>query len=197
MKKILSNINKFSSKLSIFVVALISVAIVAVGYGSTFAILSTQTAEIDNSFEVGSVDSEIYENTEKYGTKVVNVVNTGRLPALIRVRVEAEPSDIVTITEVSGENWGTKQEDGYYYYQVPVDATMKKPYEATKSLTIKYKANGVDDKGNVIDPLKAGDFSIVVSQESIQSECVDKDGNVITDPMTIWGVYEAADKDHE
>ncbi len=173
--------NRITKKTALLIVAV--VGILTVGVGSTYAVVLSHTANtVTNTFTIGSVETEIYEDTSSYGTKTVQVVNTGDSPCLIRVRVHVSPEDAgVTITGWDTEHWSTLQEDGYYYYLgVLSDKGENATYYATPALFTGYTVAGVDENGNVEDGTTVPDFSITVYQESIQYEATNEVGETLT-----------------
>ncbi len=156
--------------------ALSVVLLGAIAIGGTYATLMDASKIVTNSFEPGSIRTEIVEDTSSYGKKDCYVVNTGKNDCLVRARVVVTPSDLVTI-EYNTSDW-EEGADGYWYYKdvLKAQGNAVNPY-ATPSLIKKYSVKGVDKNGKVEQGKEVPDFDITVSQESVQVEVSLSDGS--------------------
>lgn len=166
---------KKSLILGVFAVA----ALLFTTVGSTMALMKAQTEELTNSFEPGSVITEIMEGED--GFKNPMVINQGENACYVRVSVLISPAKALENVELTGGEGWTLKEDGYYYYNEPLA-----PGEVTGAVfeTIKIK-EGVD-----WSKLGIEDFEVTVYEESVQTTLY-VDGNAVTDPAAIWQLYAA------
>lgn len=168
--------------------------IVALGVGATVAYLIATTKSIENTFAPASVPPQITEIFDDYVKSDVKVKNTGNVDAYIRAlinvtwqKVDAQGNAtgvIAPVVPVEGEDytisdpesgWVYREEDGYWYYTVPV---------APGGLTSKL----IPEADQI---LSNGDYKLVVEiiSQTIQSEGVDINGK--TPVELAWG-YDAA-----
>ena len=122
----------------------------------------TDTAECDNIFSIGSVETQITEEfpnpvIPKDGgalVKKVSIKNTGKSSCYVRVQVLFSDCDIESkcTIDYNTDDWSYK--DGWWYYLSPL-----KSGAATSNLfnSVTFEASDI------------GDFSIYIRQESRQS----------------------------
>ena len=170
MKKILKNKKRF---IAVFLLCLVTV-------GLTVALAMVNTDPLTNSFSIGEIDTEIYEDdvtaTDGVINKAPQVKNNSNNPALVRVRMVISPSNMITVSNdgqnsnanliINSDYW-TYNEDGYYYYK-----TVLKGNEMTESLFTQIK-DIINSDNKFIDGKDA--FNVTIYQESIQTSAV-KDG---------------------
>ena len=171
------------------VIAIAALALCCTGaaVGTTVAYLKDSTEEVVNTFEVGSIETELLEVISG-GGKEPYVLNVGINPCYIRMRATVSPSDKGElknlVVDLDETNWKYNADDGYYYYQNIVN-----PGEYTA--TPLFKAiNSTQVSAN--DP-----FDIVLYQEAVQTTVSKADGTVVTDMMSIWEFYDNYNKSQE
>lgn len=104
------------------------VLILAMSVGGTVAFLVTNTEGLTNTFNPGTISTDITEEFDGAVKKNVQVKNTGAVDAYVRARVVVNwvdkdgnvvPGDDVTISyNTSSDGW--KKVGGFYYYQKPL-----------------------------------------------------------------------------
>lgn len=153
-----------------------------IGLGVTLALSQKITNKVNNTFTVGSVESEIEEEvkiTDGIIEKDPKVTNTGENAALVRVKLTVSPEDMIKVSSnpkeianihIDNENW-TLMDDGYYYYQKIL------PAEKNNITTPLFKeiTGVVDENGKFLDG--KGPFDVTISQETIQIFALDEEGN--------------------
>lgn len=168
--------------------------VLASSIGGTYAYLTAQTTDVHNMFELGGVETEIFETTDSCGKKEACVVNTGISDCLVRARIETSIDDVVTADRIdlnlNDDGSWRDGDDGYYYFMRVLPSTDKKliderrdVYKATSNLLLSYSIT-VDGKtysaGDMIDAgANLPDYQITVSQESVQAIGV-FDGNKLS-----------------
>lgn len=167
MKKILKNKKRF---IAVFLLCLVTV-------GLTVALAMVNTDPLTNSFSIGEIDTEIYEEDVTATDGVINkepqVKNNSNNPALVRVRMVISPSNMITVSKdgqdskanliINSAYW-TYNEDGYYYYK-----TVLKGNEKTQPLFTQIK--GIINSDNKFINEKDA-FNVTIYQESIQTSAV-------------------------
>lgn len=177
--------NKLKKLLNKKVIAIAALALCVTGaaVGTTVAYLKDTTEEIVNTFEVGSVETELLEVVAD-NVKEPYVLNTGKNPCYIRMRATVSPSDKGSLNQVvSGNditNWVYNEADGFYYYQKAVA-----PGEYTTALFTSVKTDSVSANDS---------FDIVLYQEAVQTSVSKADGTVENDMMDIWSFYDSYNK---
>lgn len=103
--------------------------IFALAVGTTFALLKASTAPVENTFTAAKSDIKIDEDVTGRQKKSIIVKNTGTAVSYVRVKlvmnwvdesgnVSATPVDITV--DYDNTNWF--EQDGIYYYKMPVAA---------------------------------------------------------------------------
>lgn len=103
--------------------------IFALAVGTTFALLKANTAPVENTFTAAKSDIKIDEDVTGGQKKSIVVKNTGTAVSYVRVKlvmnwvdesgnVSAEPVNIT----VDYDNTKWFEQDGIYYYKMPVAA---------------------------------------------------------------------------
>lgn len=103
--------------------------IFALAVGTTFALLKASTAPVENTFTAAKSDIKIDEDVTGGQKKSIIVQNTGTAVSYVRVKlvmnwvdengnVSATPVNITV--DYDNTNWF--EQDGIYYYQMPVAA---------------------------------------------------------------------------
>lgn len=101
--------------------------IFALAVGTTFALLKASTAPVENTFTAAKSDIKIDEDVTGGQKKSIVVKNTGTAVSYVRVKlvmnwvdengnVSAEPVNITV--DYDNTNWF--EQDGIYYYKMPV-----------------------------------------------------------------------------
>ena len=103
--------------------------IFALAVGTTFALLKASTAPVENTFTAAKSDIKIDEDVTGGQKKSIVVKNTGTAVSYVRVKlvmnwvdatgnISAEPVNITV--DYDNTNWF--EQDGIYYYKMPVAA---------------------------------------------------------------------------
>lgn len=104
--------------------------IFALAVGTTFALLKASTAPVENTFTAAKSGTDIVEELDGNQKKSIVVKNTGTAVSYVRVKlvmnwvddetgnVSATPVDITV--DYDNTNWF--EQDGIYYYKMPVAA---------------------------------------------------------------------------
>ena len=114
--------------------------IFALAVGTTFALLKASTAPVENTFTAAKSGTDIVEELDGSLKKSIIVKNTGTAVSYVRVKlvmnwvdgdgnVSATPVDI---TPSITDNWF--EQDGIYYYMMPVAPVDAKPDNVTTNL---------------------------------------------------------------
>lgn len=101
--------------------------IFALAVGTTFALLKASTAPVENTFTAAKSGTDIVEELDGNQKKSIIVQNTGTAVSYVRVKlvmnwvdesgnVSAEPVNITV--DYDNTNWF--EQDGIYYYKMPV-----------------------------------------------------------------------------
>lgn len=101
--------------------------IFALAVGTTFALLKASTATVENTFTAAKSGTDIVEELDGNQKKSIVVKNTGTAVSYVRVKlvmnwvdengnVSATPVDITV--DYDNTNWF--EQDGIYYYKMPV-----------------------------------------------------------------------------
>lgn len=101
--------------------------IFALAVGTTFALLKASTAPVENTFTAAKSGTDIVEKLDGSQKKSIVVKNTGTAVSYVRVKlvmnwvdesgnVSAEPVNITV--DYDNTNWF--EQDGIYYYKMPV-----------------------------------------------------------------------------
>lgn len=188
-------------KLLLTIIAVALLAVVTIGV--TIATLADNTLKLTNTFEPGSVTTEIDEPDGGEGTvKECRIKNTGKLDCLVRARVTISPveaADVIGLTgQGTGWDWSSwNNGDGYVYY------TGVLPAESGEKSYTNYLFKGIELKGNA-DWKKLGidTFDIAVYEESVQVmvhdgekviSALNDDGSYNPEKAAVvWAVYEAS-----
>ena len=142
---------KFLAKHKKIVITLAATAVLILGIGGTYAILTDAAGTVVNKFSGEEINTHIDEDFPPQdvtpGTslkKDVKIVNDGPSDAFIRARVTISPDKAVTF-EGTTEDWSYSQQDGWFYYKkvVPVDGsttslmtTVKLPQTLTENFDV-------------------------------------------------------------
>lgn len=106
--------------------------IFALAVGTTFALLKASTAPVENTFTAAKSGTDIVEELDGNQKKSIAVKNTGTAVSYVRVKlvmnwvdengnVSAEPVNI----DVKYDTTKWLEQDGIYYYKMPVAADGK------------------------------------------------------------------------
>lgn len=114
--------------------------IFALAVGTTFALLKADTEPVTNTFTAAKSDIKIDEDVTGGQKKSIVVQNTGTAVSYVRVKLVmnwVDESDNVSATPVDitpsiTDNWF--EQDGIYYYKMPVAAVDAKPNNVTTNL---------------------------------------------------------------
>jgi len=173
-------ISKFINKKTIAIVAL-ALTVTGATVGTTIAYLKDTTEEVVNTFEVGSVETELIE-VAAGTTKEPYVLNVGKNDCYVRIRATVSPSTVGNLTKVTNvsksQDWVLK--DGYYYYTKIVS-----PNTCTATPLFSKLENAIE---------AGSTFDIVLYQEAVQTTVTKADGYVITDMDKIWEFYDSYNK---
>ena len=120
----------------VLLISMITAALLAVvTIGVTIATLADNTLTLTNTFEPGSVTTEIDEPDPDDGeVKKCRVKNTGKLDCLVRARVTISPAEAAKViklnirsTDWEWSSWNNG--DGYVYYKAVLrDKSDPNPY---------------------------------------------------------------------
>lgn len=182
-----------------FIITVASVVtIVGISIGSTFAYYTSVTEDIVNSFNVGSIDTELNETISGLN-KEPRVKNTGKTDCLVRMRVTISPSDTGITLDLPGAGW--KQIGEFYYYEgvlAPNAETL--PLFTKVTLPGDWYSNGSILESEFIP------FDIGIYQEAVQATVYDNNGNDLSaftvdaagnkvynaeNAAAIWASYDA------
>lgn len=137
---------------------LATLLLTALVIGGTVAYLTDKSRSVTNTFEPSHVACEVTENFDGTTKTNVNVKNTGETNAYIRVklvsyRVNAAGHHIGGEAKIPafalGENW--VENNGYYYYTLPVKAGEVPAANLTDSITLTGSYNDADGGKQVIE----------------------------------------------
>ena len=159
--------------------------------GTTTAAFQDKSDAVINKFDLGSVETEIYEGAD--GFKNPQVKNVGENDCLVRARVVISPkeaADNVDLDYPDDTKW-TLDADGFYYY----DEVLK---VGTVSQAV-FKDIRVKDVAKWQE-LEIENFEVTVYEESVQTavysekekkmlDALDAEGNVVN-AAAVWNVYE-------
>ncbi len=179
--------NMSKAKRTALIVALF-IAVFGISIAGTYALLTSRAAGLTNTFEVGSVETEIHEDgmelkTDTSVKKNPSIVNVGENACFIRARVEISPADMEITLGQLGQGWTAKQADGFYYYTAAVPAgNATNPIFEEVILPSGWVSGGVATEA-------FQDFDVIVYQEAVQAELVSR-GTAVTDYVTIWEDYD-------
>lgn len=115
--------------------------IFALAVGTTFALLKANTDPVTNTFTAAKSGTDIVEELDGSLKKSIVVKNTGTAVSYVRVKlvmnwvdgdgnVSAEPVNITV--DYDNTNWF--EQDGIYYYKMPVAPVDAKPNNVTTNL---------------------------------------------------------------
>lgn len=115
--------------------------IFALAVGTTFALLKANTAPVENTFTAAKSGTDIVEELDGNQKKSIVVKNTGTAVSYVRVKlvmnwvdengnVSATPVNITV--DYDNTNWF--EQDGIYYYKMPVAPVDAKPNNVTTNL---------------------------------------------------------------
>lgn len=144
--------------------------------GSTFSYFTDVDAQ-GGSYPIGSVNTEIREETDGYAVKKPSVENTGKTACYVRMRYSILQQGLVTVN-VPAQGW-TDGGDGWYYYENAVA-----PGESTTPL---FDTVALEEGREAQD---LAHLAISLYQEAVQSE-ITWNGTDYTDADEIWDLYEA------
>lgn len=163
-------------------IAILAVALFATGaaVGTTVAYLKDTTDKLTNTFEVGSVETELLEVVSGT-TKEPYVMNTGKNDCYVRVRATVTPSTAGELQAVvkgfDTDNW--QHVGDYYYYQ--------------KSLAPGAITDAPLFKEINKETIEAGSFEIQLYQEAVQTSVNGEELPM----MNIWAFYEAQNESNK
>jgi len=201
--------NKKALLTSIIAVALLAVVTI----GVTLAVLAANTQTLTNTFEPGSVTTEIDEDGGG-AVKKSRIKNIGSLDCLVRARVvisPAEAADAIKLelseldkmdnSEKEKEkaaywDWDRNMGDGYVYY------TKVLPANSGNDSYTGYLFTDINVDGKKLKSLGIDTFDIAVYEESVQVNvhngtevisALDANGNYDHNKaLAVWAVYEAS-----
>lgn len=115
--------------------------IFALAVGTTFALLKASTDPVENTFTAAKSEIKIDEDVTDGQKKSITVINTGTAVSYVRVKlvmnwvdgdgnVSATPVNITV--DYDNTNWF--EQDGIYYYKMPVAPVDAKPDNVTTNL---------------------------------------------------------------
>lgn len=175
------------NKKTIFGIAL-AVALVAVAtFGITTALLKDSTGTLTNTFDLGSVETKIYEEGSG-AVKKSRIKNEGENSCYVRARVTISPAEAAEQIDLTGkdeENWDWSQwagGDGYVYYKKAIA-----PGEYTSYL---FEGVELKDYEKWLD-LGISTFDVTVYEESVQSSVTLENGTKVTDREEVWKIYDS------
>ena len=121
---------EFFKKNKKIILTLAACGLLVAGISGTYAILTAQTKEVVNAFELEDVNTRIDEDippdqvveADTTLTKKVTIINDGPADAFIRARVTVSPSGTATVTDLAevtkDDAWVDGGDDWYYYMKV-------------------------------------------------------------------------------
>ncbi len=163
------------------------IAVLGLSIGTTYALLRDETNGLNNTFTIGSVETEIVEqdmhlisDTKVYKEPVVK--NVGLNDCYIRARVEISPSGENIKLGKLGSNW--EQKGDYYYYKLPVAPERYSPNDCTTTALFSevILPDGWVSGGKAT--VKFKDFDVIVYQEAVTA---DLEGEM--EYTKIWQAY--------
>lgn len=171
----------FLKKIKLKIVLLAALVIAVIGIGTTYAYLTSNTGNLENTFTVGKIETEINENPEIQGSMIKkdpSVKNIGSNDCIIRMRVTISPKIIADyLSKNHGINYDTgkwiyNDADGFWYYQDVVAPGLN-------TAPLFTEVNGLlDADGKLKEEFKSvSDFEITLYQEAVQAVVWDADGN--------------------
>lgn len=116
--------------------------IFALAVGTTFALLKASTAPVENTFTAAKSGTDIVEELDGNQKKSIVVKNTGTAVSYVRVKlvmnwvsgdgktISGEPVNI----DVTYDTTKWFEQDGIYYYKMPVGPVDAKPNNVTTNL---------------------------------------------------------------
>lgn len=116
--------------------------IFALAVGTTFALLKANTAPVENTFTAAKSGTDIVEKLDGSQKTSIAVKNTGTAVSYVRVKlvmnwvsgdgktISGEPVNI----DVTYDTTKWFEQDGIYYYKMPVAAVDAKPNNVTTNL---------------------------------------------------------------
>lgn len=175
MKKTLGN------KKTVLLVILCA-AILGLGIGGTVAYLASGTKNVENTFTIGSVETEVTENhfelkDDKTVSKDPQIKNVGKNDCYVRVRINFTPADAGISIGRLGKNWEDGK-DGFYYYKEVV-----KVGESTEPVFTEVKIPDGWVKNSKATE-KFQEFDVIVYQEAVTANLAGE-----TNYKTIWSEY--------
>lgn len=155
---------KLNKKICIKALILSFVFILSLGViQTTLALKQTSTKDVENTFKVANIDTDIEEDGLDELIKKITIKNTGDASSYIRIRVVATPSNVISQIndKIKKNGWVYSEEDEFWYYPEKVEAgkdtaTLEIPYEISKDIDWKT----YPDKDNV---------NVTVYSEAIQA----------------------------
>lgn len=198
---------KCFEKIKLKIVLLIVLIIAVVGIGTTYAYLTSSTNNLENTFTVGKIETEIEENPEIQGSNIKkdpSVKNIGSNDCIIRMRVTVSPKVIADyLSQNNGinyktESWRYNNSDGFWYYLGIVS-----PGKATDPLFTEVN-DLLDADGKIKEEFKnVSDFEITLYQEAVQAVVWDADGNELSamdsnnkfnheNALKVWSAYKGS-----
>ncbi len=171
------------------------IAVVGISFGGTYALLTARSAGLENKFEVGSVETKIYEPdmmmVGKKVSKQPSILNVGENDCYVRARVEISPADAgIELEGVDTANWEKKGE--FYYYKSVVTANTGTVTDKTTPIftSVKLPESWVSGEGeNAVATDDFQDFDVIVYQEAVQANLV-INGENTTERDRIWEAYD-------
>ncbi len=157
-----------------------------VAAGFTMALLRESTDSLVNTFDIGSVDTDIEEEGEG-AVKKSRIKNVGENDCYVRARVTISPAEAAEAIELTeqGDGWDWSRwadGDGYVYYTEKLTANSYTSY-LFEGVQLK---EGTDWKALGIDT-----FEVTVYEEAVQATVTKEDGTKVTDMTAIWSIYDS------
>lgn len=179
---------EFIKKNKKIVAAVASVAaITVVAVGVTLALLNSKSDNLENTFDVGSVETELDEVISGM-KKQPFVKNVGKSDCYVRVRVAVSPNDLgIVLDGIGGEGW-IDGGDGYYYYTEPLKPGTQTTYLFDEVI---LPADWYGADGNILAD-KFVPFDIGLYHEAVQTR-IYVNGTKVVDRDEIWNNYTPVD----
>jgi len=160
--------------------------------GTTAASFQDKSDPVVNKFDLGNVETKIYEGEDGFKNPVIE--NVGENDCLVRARVVVSPekaADNIVFVYPEDSKWTLNQQDGFYYYNEVLKADTKSQ-AIFKTIEIK---EGVDWASLGIE-----NFEVTVYEESVQTavydegskkmiDALNKNGDIVN-AAAVWAVYE-------
>lgn len=176
--------NKTIGNKKIVLLIILCAAILGMSVGGTVAFLATQTDGLENTFTIGSVETEVteehFELKDGSDTKIwkdPKITNVGKNDCYVRARINISPSDADITIGTLGKDWVDGGDDFYYYTKAV------KVGESTESIFDEVIIpDGWVKKGKATGSFR--EFDVIVYQEAVTANLSGE-----TDYKTIWNEY--------